>query len=281
MLLDPSGHRRVPDGYRSGSARSSAQNRRNRSAPPGSRRTARSHCCRLRSPQNRRLDPLRNLPPLPPAAELEAIRLLIHLCREYRCRIHIVHLSTDTALPALAAARAEGLSLTVETCPHYLFFAADSIPDRATQFKCAPPIRDSANREALWQALRAGTIDLIATDHSPCPPTLKCLDTGSFQSAWGGISSLSLALSIVWTEAGKRGFTLSDVVRWMSEAPAALAGISHRKGRIAPGFNADLVIFDPGAEFEVTPERLHFRHPCTPYLGQRLRGEVRSTLLRG
>jgi allantoinase len=217
----------------------------------------------------------------PPAAELEAIHLLIGLCREYRCRTHIVHLSTATALPALAAARAEGLPLTVETCPHYLFFAADSVPDRATQLKCAPPIRGSANRHALWQALRAGIIDLIATDHSPCPPSMKCLDSGSFQSAWGGISSLSLALPVVWTEASMRGFTLSDIVRWMSEAPAKLAGLDHRKGRIAPGFDADLVLFDPDAQFEVTAERLLFRHPCTPYLNETLKGDVTATFLRG
>lgn len=217
----------------------------------------------------------------PPEAELEAIRLLIDLCREYRCRTHIVHLSAAGALHALEVARAEGLPLTVETCPHYLFFAAESIPNRATQFKCAPPIRDSANREALWQGLRSGVIDFIATDHSPCPPQMKCFDTGSFRSAWGGISSLSLALPIVWTEASKRGFTMADIVRWMAEAPAKLAGLETRKGRIAPGFDADLFIFDPSAQFEVTDERLHFRHPCTPYLGETLQGEVKTTFVRG
>ncbi|HEX3683433.1 MAG TPA: allantoinase AllB [Bryobacteraceae bacterium] len=217
----------------------------------------------------------------PPEAELEAIHLLIKLCREYRCRTHIVHLSAAAALDVLADARAEGLPLTVETCPHYLFFASESIPNRATQFKCAPPIRGSANRGALWQGLRAGTIDLLATDHSPCPPALKCFDTGSFRSAWGGISSLALALPIVWTEAAKRGFTITDIVRWMAEAPAKLAGVEKRKGRIAPGFDADLVVFDPSAQFEVTAERLLFRHPCTPYLGETLNGNVQTTLVRG
>ncbi len=217
----------------------------------------------------------------PPDAELQAIRLLIGLCRDYRCRTHIVHLSTAAALPLLEAARAEGLPLTVETCPHYLFFAAESIPDRATQFKCAPPIRAAANREALWQALRNGVIDLIATDHSPCPPEMKCFDTGSFESAWGGISSLSLALSVVWTEASRRGFTLVEIARWMAEAPSRLAGLDRQKGRIAPGFDADLVIFDPDAPFQVTPERLYFRHACTPYLGEMLKGEVKSTFVRG
>jgi allantoinase len=217
----------------------------------------------------------------PAAAELEAIRLLIRLCREYRCRTHIVHLSSAAALGDLEQAHAEGLPLTVETCPHYLFFESSSIPDGATQFKCPPPIREAANREALWGALRAGTIDLIATDHSPCPPAMKCLDSGDFRSAWGGISSLSLSLSAIWTEARKRGFAITDVVRWMAEAPPKLAGLDGRKGRIAPGFDADLVIFDPDTEFEVTAERLYFRHHCTPYLGQRLQGEVKTTLLRG
>ncbi|MBV9761242.1 MAG: allantoinase AllB [Acidobacteriaceae bacterium] len=217
----------------------------------------------------------------PPAAELEAIHLLIRLCRQYRCRTHIVHLSTAAALGPLARARAEGLPITVETCPHYLFFEAESIPDHATLFKCAPPIREAANRAALWEGLRSGIIDLVATDHSPCPPAMKCLDTGNFQSAWGGISSLSLALSIVWTEARRLGFEIADVVRWMAEAPSQLAGFASVKGRIAPGFDADLVLFDPDAEFEVTPDRLPFRHPCTPYLGQTLVGQVRSVLVRG
>jgi len=217
----------------------------------------------------------------PPGAELEAIRLLIDLCREYRCRTHIVHLSAAAALPVLEVARAQGLPLTVETCPHYLFFAAESIPDSATQFKCAPPIRDSTNRETLWEGLRSGVIDLVATDHSPCPPQMKCFDTGSFRSAWGGISSLSLALPVVWTEAKRRGFTITDIVHWMAEAPAKLAGMETHKGRIAPGFDADLVIFDPSAQFEVTAERLHFRHPCTPYLGETLQGEVKTTFVRG
>ncbi len=217
----------------------------------------------------------------PPEAELQAIHLLIELCREYRCRTHIVHLSTAAALHALEEARAEGLPLTVETGPHYLFFEAESIPDRATEFKCAPPIRDSANRHALWEGLRAGIIDLVGTDHSPCPPEMKSLDTGSFRSAWGGISSLSLSLPAMWTQASKRGFAIADLVRWMAEAPSKLAGMDRRKGRIMPGFDADLVIFDPAAEFEVTDRRLYFRHPYTPYLGQRLKGEVQQTLVRG
>ena len=217
----------------------------------------------------------------PEAAELQAIRLMIELCREYRCHIHIVHLATATALRELQEARAEGLPITVETCPHYLFFDSESIPDRATQYKCAPPIRDAANREGLWQGLAEGIIDMIATDHSPCPPEMKCFETGSFRSAWGGISSLSVSFPAVWSEARKRGFTINDMTRWMAEAPAKLAGLERRKGAVRPGFDADLVLFDFDAAFEVTNERLHFRHRCTPYLGRKLTGDVQTTLLGG
>ncbi len=217
----------------------------------------------------------------PENAELQAISLMINLCREYSCPIHIVHLGTASALQQLANARAQGLPLTVETCPHYLFFEAESIRDGATEFKCAPPLRDSANRNGLWQGLADGVIDLIATDHSPCPPEMKCFESGSFRSAWGGISSLSLSFSAIWTEASRRGFTIQDVVRWMAEAPAKLAGLDETKGRIEPGFDADLVVVDLNTPFEVTPERLHFRHHCTPYLGQKLIGDVQMTLLGG
>ena len=217
----------------------------------------------------------------PDEAELEAIRLLIHLCRQYKFRLHIVHLSTAHALPDLRAAKAEGLPITVETCPHYLFFTADEIPDGNTLFKCAPPIRSEANREALWQALRDGTIDLIATDHSPCPPEMKRLPEGRFDQAWGGIASLSVALSAVWTEASKRIFTLADVTRWLSHAPATLASLSNRAGSLAPGREATFTIFDPEATWQVTPEDLHFRHPVSPYVGQRLKGKVLETWQRG
>jgi len=217
----------------------------------------------------------------PAEAELAAIRLLIRLCREYRCRTHVVHLAAAEALAELANARREGLPLTVETCPHYLFFEAESVPDGATQFKCAPPIRDARNRELLWQGLRNGVIDLIATDHSPCPPEMKCLESGSFRSAWGGISSLSVSLPAVWTEAQRRGIAITDVVRWMAEAPAKLAGMESRKGRIAPGLDADLVVFDPNVENEITEEKLFFRHRSTPYLGTHLKGQIVTTLVRG
>jgi allantoinase len=216
----------------------------------------------------------------PEEAELAAIRLLLSLCREYKFRLHIVHLSASRALAELCAARAEGLPVSVETCPHYLHFCAEEVPDRATLCKCAPPIRSRDNREKLWQGLKDGIIDLVATDHSPCPPAMKRLEEGNFRTAWGGISSLSLALSVMWTEASRREFALTDVVRWMSEEPARLAGC-RRKGRIAEGCDADLVIFEPEAEFVVTEDCLHYRHPVSPYLGEKLCGVVKATYLRG
>ena len=217
----------------------------------------------------------------PDAAEREAIDLMIRLCEAFGVRIHIVHLSTAEALPALRAARARGLPITVETCPHYLRFDAEAIPDGATLFKCAPPIRGRANRDALWEALRDGTIDLVATDHSPCPPEMKGLDEGRFDRAWGGVASFSVALPALWTEARARGFGLADLARWTAAAPAALAGLEGVKGAIAPGYDADLVAFDPEATFRVAPETLHFRHPVSPYVGETLAGVVRETVVRG
>lgn len=217
----------------------------------------------------------------PDEAELSAIRRMLSLCRQYDFRLHIVHLSSGLALPELRAARAEGLAVSVETCPHYLHLAAEDIPNAATLCKCAPPIRSRENREALWQGLRDGVIDLVATDHSPCPPAMKGLEEGTFRTAWGGISSLSMALSVMWTEASRRGFTLADVTRWMAEGTARLAGCQSRKGRIAAGYDADLVVFDQDTIFQVTPERLHYRYPLSPYLGETLRGVVKATYLRG
>jgi allantoinase len=215
----------------------------------------------------------------PPGAELDAIAILISLCREFHTRIHIVHLAAAEALPMLRAARSEGLPITVETCPHYLTFAAEEIANGATLFKCAPPIRGRANRDALWQALVDGEIDLIATDHSPCPPTLKVDD--DFIAAWGGIASLELSLPVVWTGASSRGIPLFRVAEWLSSAPAALAGLHSRKGVIAAGRDADLVIWDPDAEFVVDESRLRQRHKRTPYAGRRLRGRVLETYVRG
>ena len=214
----------------------------------------------------------------PDESELAAIRLLITLCRETGARIHIVHLSTAQALPLLRAARTEGLPLTIETCPHYLHFAAEDIPPASTLHKCAPPIRSRANRELLWTGLADRTIDLIASDHSPCPPDLK---TPSFASSWGGIASLGLTLPILWTGLHPRGGTLADLARLLSSAPAALAGLAHPKGSLAPGFDADLTILAPEETFTVTPAPLHFRHPISPYLGQTLTGVVKQTILRG
>jgi len=217
----------------------------------------------------------------PDQAELEAIRLMIRLCRQYRFRLHIVHLSTALALDELQAARSEGLPITVETCPHYLHFAAEEITDGATLLKCAPPIRSKENQRQLWGGLRDGIIDMVVTDHSPCPPAMKCEDTGRFDLAWGGIASLSLAPSVIHTECRDRGFTLDDIVRWMSSAPAALAGISHRAGALEAGRDANFVLFAPDAEFTVTADRLHYRHAISPYLNETLRGEVKATYLRG
>lgn len=213
----------------------------------------------------------------PPAAEVEAIRMLLRLCRETGARVHVVHLSAAEALPLLRAARAEGLPVTVETAPHYLRFAAEEVGDGATELKCAPPIRGRENRERLWAALAAGEIQVVATDHSPAPPALKA---GGWADAWGGIASLQLGLAATWTGARERGLGPERLARWMSAAPARLAGLA-RKGAIEAGRDADLVVFDPDATFRVDPSRLHHRHPLTPYAGARLAGVVRRTYLRG
>ena len=195
--------------------------------------------------------------------------------------MHIVHLSSATSVPTLRRAKAEGLPITVETCPHYLCLEAEQIPDGATLFKCAPPIREHDNREGLWRALFEGVIDFVISDHSPCIPALKLAERGDFEAAWGGIASLQLGLPAVWTEARRRGADLVTLFRWMSAAPARFAGLAAQKGRIAPGFDADLLVWDPEAPLTVTPERLFFRHKISPYLGQELHGRVQHTLLRG
>ncbi len=222
----------------------------------------------------------------PDEAELAAIRMLLDLCRTYRFHLHIVHLATALALDMLRSARAEGLPVTVETCPHYLHFAAEDIPGGSTLHKCAPPIRGRGNREALWDAIRDGLIDLVATDHSPCPPEMKRLDpadpdTGRFDKAWGGIASLAVALPVIWTGLRARGFGLTDLARLMSEKPAQLAQLTGRKGRLAAGYDADLLIFDPEAEIVVTAGALHTRHRVSPYIGETLSGKVAATYLRG
>ena len=217
----------------------------------------------------------------PSSWEVEAIALLIDLLRETGGRAHVVHLSAAEALPMIASAKAEGLELTVETCPHYLCLSAEEISEGQTQFKCAPPIRDQANREALWRGLEEGVIDFIVSDHSPCTPELKKLDTGDFMGAWGGISSLQLGLPNVWTEALKRGLSLEQVSAWLSERPAGFAGLGHRKGKLAPGYDADLVVWSPEQAFVLQPEDLRFKHKLSPYLGKHLSGRVERTYLRG
>jgi allantoinase len=217
----------------------------------------------------------------PDEAELSAIRLMLSLCREFHFRLHIVHLATSQALDMLRQAKSEGLPVTVETCPHYLHFSSDKIPDGQTLFKCAPPIRTQQNREKLWQGLQEGVIDLVATDHSPCPPEMKRFAERNFRTAWGGIASLSLALPVMWTEANTRGLTLADIARWMAQGPARLAGCDSHKGCIAKNYHADFVVFEPEAEFTVTEEHLPYRHRISPYLGEHLRGVVKATYLRG
>ena len=181
----------------------------------------------------------------------------------------------------MSEARREGLPLQAETCPHYLALDAESVPDGRTEWKCAPPIREARNRDGLWQGLREGTLSMVVSDHSPCPPEMKDLEKGDFGAAWGGIASLQLSLPVVWMEAAQRGFGLGDIARWMCREPARLAGLASRKGRIEPGYDADLVVLDPDAELVVDPAALQHRHKLTPYAGRRLRGVVRATYLRG
>jgi allantoinase len=221
----------------------------------------------------------------PDAAEVEAIELLIHLAEEFETPIHIVHLASAEALPLLAEARDRGVPITVETCTQYLWFAAEEIPDGATEYKCAPPIREATNREALWGALADGLIDMVTTDHSPCLPQMKRREEGRWDLAWGGIASLGLALPVLWTAMTRRGFGanagIERVGQWMAAAPAQLAGLGGQKGTLAEGADADIVVFDPDAEWTVAEEDLHFRHKLSPYLGAKLRGRVLETWLRG
>ncbi|HEX5703795.1 MAG TPA: allantoinase AllB [Pyrinomonadaceae bacterium] len=217
----------------------------------------------------------------PREAENEAIATMIRLCRETGCRVHIVHHSSADALPMLRQAKSFGLPITAETCPHYLHFAAEEIPDGATEFKCCPPIRESENREQLWNALRDGTLDFVVSDHSPCPPDMKLPEEGDCMNAWGGISSLQLRLPIMWTEASARGFMIEDLVRWLCREPARQVGLEILKGAIKDGCDADIVIWNPDREFKVEPAMLHHRHKLTPYNGEVLRGVVEKTFLRG
>jgi len=214
----------------------------------------------------------------PDAAEQDAVALVLDAAAETGARMHVVHVSSAKVLPALAAAKRDGIPVTAETCPHYLTFTAESIPDGGTEFASCPPIRDAANREVLWEALRDGTLDMIVSDHSPCAPEFK--GDGDFGRAFGGVSSLQLGPRVVWTQAVRRGFGLAELSRWMSERPATLAGLTDR-GAIAVGLRADLCVFAPDAEEVVSAATLRHRHPVTPYDGMSLRGAVLQTWVAG
>ena len=217
----------------------------------------------------------------PRAAENEAIALMIRLFGKTGCRIHIVHHSSADALPMLRTLKGFGIEFTAETCPHYLHFAAEGIPDGATEFKCCPPIREGENREKLWEALKDGTIDFVVSDHSPCPPDMKMSEQGDFMKAWGGISSLQLRLPIMWKDASARGCTIEDLTKWLCRGPARQVGLDNIKGAIKVGYDADIVIWNPDREFRVTAETLHHRHKLTPYNREVLRGVVEKTFVRG
>jgi allantoinase len=216
----------------------------------------------------------------PTVAERRAIETVISAAAATGARAHIVHLSAGDCAALIGAARAAGVALSAETCPHYLFFAAEEVPPGRTDFKCCPPVRYAVNREALWRALGEGAIGGIVSDHSPCTPALKGLPDGDFRTAWGGISSLQLGLSVIWSVARRRGFSLADVARWMSAFPASLAGLP-AKGQIAVGCDADFVAFDPNASFTVRGAELLHKNPVTPYEGRTLYGRVMRTWLGG
>jgi len=226
-------------------------------------------------------DYLRYLHSRPKVWEDAAIATVIDLVRITGSRAHIVHLSSSTALPMLRAARAEGLPISVETCPHYLCLRAEDVPPGDTAWKCAPPIRESSNQDALWAGLRDGVIDFIVSDHSPCVPSLKLAERGDFMEAWGGIASLQFGLSGIWTEARKRGIAPEQVARWMSTEPARFLGLEGRKGSIIPGADADLVAWSPESSWRVTEEKILHRHKVTPWLGREVCGEVEEVWLRG
>ena len=217
----------------------------------------------------------------PRAAEDKAIEMMIRLCREFDTSVHIVHHSSADALPMLREAIRGGVKITAETCPHYLYFAAEEIQPGATEFKCCPPIREAENREQLWAALEEGTLQMIVSDHSPCPPEMKLQQSGDFLKAWGGISSLQLRLPVAWTEARRRGHSLNQMVDWLCDAPAKLVKLEKQKGRIEVGYDADLVVWEPDEEFVVSAEDIRHRHKLTPYAGRKLSGVVKTTYLRG
>ena len=216
----------------------------------------------------------------PAEAENVAIAEIIELAERFGARAHILHLSSADALPMIADARRRGVALTVETCPHYLSFCAEEIPDGATEFKCCPPIRSATNRELLWSGLAEGVIDCVVSDHSPCTADLKRFDVGDFGLAWGGIAGLQLGLPAIWTQARQRGFGLADVVGWLATGPADLVGLG-AKGRIEVGADADFCVFAPDEAFVVDVHKLAHRNPVSAYHDRPLAGVVRQTWLRG
>lgn len=217
----------------------------------------------------------------PKNMENKAIELIISLCRETNVRCHIVHLSSSDAIPLIEQAKKEGLPISVETCYHYLFFDAESIPNAKPEYKCCPPIREKDNREKLWDALKNGIIDMVVSDHSPCTEDLKKKNDGDYMASWGGISSLQFGLSILYTEAIPRGFNFIDIMKWVSEEPAKLIGIGHKKGKIEIGYDADLIIFNPNKKFIVEKNNIQFKNKLSAYIGKELSGIVEKTILRG
>lgn len=213
--------------------------------------------------------------------EVDAVQLLIQLCRETGCKTHIVHVSSALCLPLIRSAKQEGLPLTAETCPHYLVFSAEDIPDGDTRFKCAPPIRGRKNNAALWDALKDGTLDFVASDHSPAPPDLKEIQSGNLQKAWGGISGLQFGLPLLWAFGQPKGWDIPLLARLLAENPARLPGLALSKGQIAHGFDADLCIWDPEASWTITSEKTYHRHTLTPYQDMEVKGKVVATIVNG
>ncbi len=213
--------------------------------------------------------------------EDDAIAMMIRLCEKFNCRVHIVHLSSADSLQQIAAAKQKGLPITVETGQHYLYFNAEEIEDGRTEFKCAPPIREKENNDQLWQALQEGLIDFVATDHSPATPSLKEIESGDFMKAWGGIASIQFALPVLWTAAKKRNATFNDIAKWLCENPAKLINKENSKGKIAAGFDADLIVLDDEKIFTVTKEIILHKHKVTPYINEQLYGVVEQVYLAG
>lgn len=217
----------------------------------------------------------------PDGWEVDAVQLMIDLCRQTGARTHIVHVSSAECLPLIRMAKKEGLPLTAETCPQYLVFSSEEIPDGDTRYKCAPPIRGKENNEKLWEALLEGTLDFVASDHSPAPPEMKEIESGHFKKAWGGISGLQFGLPLIWTFGRKRGFSISKIAQLLAENPAKLPGLENQKGKLEPGFDADIVVWNPESQFTIEEAKIQHRHKITPYQGMELYGEVLWTIVGG